>query len=137
MRLPLATIPLCHEHTPCCAAVPQCWWLTHPYELPAGYIKKKNKTEYQMMNTTLWRSPEHRLCLASHALQLWQRCTGQCAVAAGSAQPCPELHSRAAHLAISIALFIMLNALPCCNEEEFWFSASVVNLVDFGDFLMQ
>lgn len=42
-----------------------------------------------------------------------------------------------AHLAISIALFIMFNALPCCNEEEFWFSASVVNLVDFGDFLMQ
>lgn len=55
----------------------------------------------------------------------------------GSAQPCPALHSHPAHLAISIVLFIMLNALPCCNEEEFWFSASVVNLVDFGDFLMQ
>lgn len=45
------------------------------------------------------------------------------------------IHS--AHLAISIALFIMFNALPSCNEEEFWFSASVVDLVHFGDFLMQ
>lgn len=44
---------------------------------------------------------------------------------------------RSAHLAINIALFIMFNALPCCNEEEFWFSASVVDLVHFGDFLMQ
>lgn len=41
-----------------------------------------------------------------------------------------------AHLAISSALFIMFNTLPRCNEEEFCFSASLVNLVDFGDFLM-
>lgn len=39
--------------------------------------------------------------------------------------------------AISTALLTVLDAPPRPKEEEFWFSVSVVNLVDFGGFLMQ